>query len=571
MAGLSVAVVAVPQAMAYALIAGVPPVYGLYTVIVQAALGAVFNSQKFLSVGPINTQALLTASIVQRLSGSEDPATYLGYVVTLTLLKGLIQLAMASLRLGHLVRFVSQSVVVGFTAGAGVLIAVGQVPSLLGFSASRTDADWPGLVGAVQRTVRGLEQTSATSVGIGLGCLAVLWIAQRTHRMAPGPLLAVLAGAAAVALIGAERAAFARVPEMPSGFRFEWPGLRLDQPDALVAGAVALALLGLLEAYSIGRSIGQRTGERVSANAELFGQGVVNFLSYPLWCIPGSGSFSRSALNHRAGAKTAFSSLFASGFVLIAFLMLADSARLIPMASIAAVLFVIAYGLIDWRYVRRIRKADPADAAVCVATFAATLLAPLQYAVFLGIFLNLALYLRRASQLHLIQMSPTGHGPFTERPIHDRSGRERVLLLQVEGNLFFAQADALADALASVAQSGTQAAVLRLKRTHSIDATCLDCLERFVLDMQERGKHVVLCGVTGEMDHRLRRFGLVGVVGKANYFETELGVFASTRRALDRARELVGVSIDVDALDVDVDEDEPATPASAPPEPRPNG
>ncbi|MEO0587224.1 MAG: SulP family inorganic anion transporter, partial [Planctomycetota bacterium] len=508
LAGLTVAVVGVPQAMAYALIAGVPVQYGLYTLIFQCAIGSIFNSQPLLSVGPINTQSLLVASIVSRLAGAMGPE-YVAITITLTFLKGLVQMAMAEIRLGNLVRYVSQSVIIGFTAGAGVLIAAKQVAAFLGFPAERIADPWPGLVGVGQQLWGTAEsqpwghfdETSPWAVGLGLLALGLVLGARLISRYVPGPLLAVVATATIVWAVGLTEADLTLVGAIPTSLTgvLSLPDFTavVTHFDALLAGALALSLLGLMEAYAIGKSIAVKTGDRISANQEMFSQGLTNLLTSFLSCIPGSGSFSRSALNHFAGARTAVSGLFNAGFVLVIFLLFAPTAKYIPMSAIAAILFVIAFGLVDWKHFLRITKANPADGAVCLATFLATLLAPLQYAVFLGIVLNLALYLRRAAQLQVSEMVKPRGGPYFERSLKSSDGTppKDVMLLQLEGNLFFGVADELRDALADVERRGVRVVVLRLKRTHSIDATVMGVFEQFTQAMQARGGHVVLCGV----------------------------------------------------------------------------
>jgi len=564
-AGATVAVVAVPQSMAYAIIAGVPAVYGLYTFIIQCAIGSLLNSQKFLSVGPINTQSLLTASIITSIgmrvaepgmSEQDMGGLFISLAVTLTFVKGLMQVLLSAARLGALVRYVSQSVIVGFTAGAGVLIAAGQVPAFLGYQANRSADDLPALVGTIQRTVRGLDGADWRSVVLGVIALAVVVGGRRVSKLFPGPLLAVALGAVTVWLVGFGAGDFRLVGEIPQGLpapSLPDVGRYLEQSEAIFAGALALSLLGVMEAYSIGKSIASKTGDRISANVEMFSQGATNFLSSFFMCIPGSGSFSRSALNFEAGARTVLSGVFNALFVLVIFLIGAPAAKYVPMSAIAAILFVIAFGLIDWSYLLRAWRSSRSDAITCLGTFVATLVAPLQYAVFIGVFLNLAVYLRRASELRMIEMVSSPQGPFLEREVHEKAGGPRVRFLQVEGNLFFGQADELQDRLDAVGRSGVKVVVLRLKRCHSMDSTIMQAIERFVQQMKGRGGYVVLCGVRPELMGRLRGFGLVRDIGEENVFATREGVFTSAKAALRRAKALVGASIDEDVI---ADEDE---------------
>jgi SulP family sulfate permease len=555
-AGLTVSVVAVPQSMAYAEIAGVPLEYGLYTVIIQCLIGSLFNSQKFLSVGPINTQSLLVFATVAAILEPGTPG-FLEAVIALTLIKGLMQMTMAALSLGNLVRYVSRSVIVGFTAGAGVLIASKQIKNFLSVSPVQPEElgdRMPGLIGIFRSLIPVLDQAQWQSIVLGLVALGLVVGARLIHRLVPGPLLAVVFAGAIVAVMGWADSGVFLVEQLPQALPgFTLPRINWGQAEALLAGAVALSLLGLMEAYSIGQTIAARTGQRISANQELLSQGFTNFVSSFFRCIPGSGSFSRSALNYYAGARTLFAGVFNSIFVAVIFLAFGPLATYVPMAALAAILFVIAYGLIDWQAFLRMKRSNRADAIVCAATFVFTLLLPLQYAVFVGIALNIALYLRRASRLHMREMVRSQGGPFQERPITDATGRSSVVFLSLEGDLFFGVADELADQLNQAAGSGVRVVILRLKRTHMIDATVLSVLESFVRTMRERDGYVVLCGLTEEMHRVIQRYGLEAMIGPENVFETRFGVFASARAALARARDLVGHSIDAGSV---LDEDE---------------
>ncbi|MFA9478303.1 SulP family inorganic anion transporter [Phycisphaerales bacterium AB-hyl4] len=558
LAGLTVAVVAIPQSMAYAIIAGVPPVYGIYTLIFYALIGSLLSSQPLLALGPINTQSLLVASIVMRLVDPGNEALYVQMVLALALIKGVLQFAMAGARLGNMVRYVSQSVIVGFTAGAGILIAAGQIGGFLGFRVDRGEVTWPGLLGIAQGLSNHLHEINPWAVALGLLALAVVIGSRAISVLMPGPLLAIVITAAIVWTMGWTEADMTLIGAIPAGLPApSMPSFSLSDVETLFAGALALALLGLIEVYAIGKATAaRRGGERISANQELFAQGVVNTAGSFLSCIPGSASFGRTALAEYAGARTAFAGIYNGLFVLVIFLLFAPAARYVPMTAIAAVLFVIAWSLIDWAYIRRLLHSQRADAMVCLGTLVATLIVPLAYAVFIGIFLNIALYLRRASQLHIAEMVRTPGGPFVERPVRDRAGQKKVMFLQVEGDLFFGLADELQDRLTSVANSGARVVILRLKRTHSLDATVLSVLERFVQQMQRKGGHVLLCGLRPELYDRLKAFGLVKLIGEDNVFPAEYGVFTSAKRAMHRAKILVGASLDVDRELTEVEETE---------------
>jgi len=557
-AGLTVSVVEVPQAMAYAVIAGVPPVYGLYTSILQGIIGALLSSSEHMTTGPTNTQSLLIASAVKAIVLPDaNPVLYLDLVFTLTIFKGLIQLSFAAAQLGDLVRYVSRSVIVGLTAGAGVLIFVGQLPAFLGMDVHAVQSPLPGVIGRLHRLFFHLDQMNGRAIVIGCCVLAIVIGVRKISRLLPGALLGVIAAGAAVGALGWHRGQVPLIQPLPEGLpRLHVPWLGFAHARGLFGGALALAILGMMESVAIAKSIAAHTGERISANQEFFAQGLKNFLTGFFQCIPGSGSFTRSALDHAAGAATRFAAVFNALFVAVIFLIAAPAARFIPLASLAAVLFVIAGGLIDWRHMARLARSNRADAAVCFATFAATLLAPLEYAIFIGIFLNLALYLRRASRLQITEMVRLDKDSFTEVPLHDRTGgNQEVLFLQLEGQLFFGVADELEERLAQLSHTGARIFIFRLKRTHSIDSTVLGVLERFTRKVTEARGHVILCGLRPELLQVLRDYGLLELIGQENVFETGGGIFNSARRALNRAAQLIGHSIDASGLEDDSEPD----------------
>lgn len=551
-AGLTVSVVELPQAMAYALIAGVPPQYGIYSSIIQGVLGALFSSSDHLTTGPTNTQSLLIASAIS--ATAVDPAgrpeTYLQLVFLLSLLKGIIQLSFWGFHVGELVQFVSRAVIVGVSAGAGVLIIVGQIAPMLGLQLSGP-ATLPGILGAFERLIPRLGETNWHAVSITLAVVAIAWGARRINRFIPGPLVAVVAATLLVMLMGWQTKVpiLHDLPDTLPQFTLPTPaGPGWDAVSLLLPGALALALLGGIESVAIAKTIAARSGERVEASQEFFAQGLTNAISSFFQCIPGSGSFTRSMLDFEAGAATRFAAVMNALFVGTLFFLLADYAKNLPMAALAGVLLVIAAGLIDVQFFRRVWRADRSDAIVFLVTFLAVLFTRLDYAIFIGIFVNIAFYLRTSSRLHIAEMVQTETGAFVERSIYDRTGERRVVFLQLEGELFFAIADQLQDQLTATRRSGVRVVILRLKRCHSIDGTVLDVLERFALDMRRHNGWLMLCGVRPEVMRTIEGYGLTQVVGRENIFPAERGVFVGAKKALDRARTLLGASIDMSEL-----------------------
>ena len=537
LAGLTVSVVDLPQSRAFALIAGVPAVYGLYTAIFMAFLGGLFTSSRFLSVGPTNTQSLLIAATVSRLT--HDPQVYIELVIALAFIKGVIQLGFAAARMGQFVRYVSATVMIGFTAGAGVLIFAEQVPAFLGFARSHGAHHLPGVLDVFWDAANHVADIRPHAVILGAGSLAVLLVSRRISEVIPGPLIAVAASAVVVGTVGWDDVAI--VAELPRGLpTVSLPHLDASIIDRLLPGALALALLGMLESVAIAKSIAHRTGQRIDPDQEFFGQGFTNLVGSFFQSMPGSGSFSRTALQYSVGARTRVASLLCAASNAIFFLALAPMAYYIPLASLAAILFYVAYRLIDGKAIWRIVRSGRMDAAVTLVTLVSALLLPLTYAIYVGIFLNIALYLKRVGKLHLLQMVPVSAQRFREEALPPGvESDEEILLLQPEGDLFFAVADELEDRLATIEEGPTQVVIFRLKRVHSVDAAILFVLDRFVTRMQETGRHVLFCGVPATVRAAMCGFGLEEKVGAAAVWDAVPDTFTTTRIALERAQTLL--------------------------------
>ncbi len=557
LAGLTVAMVAIPQSLAFASIAGVPLIYGLYTAVIGAVVGSLLTSSNHLAIGPTNTMSLLVMSTLVAAAVPTEGPEAIGLAVLLTFAAGAMQLIFALARMGELVKFVSHSVIVGFSAGAGVLIAVGQVPAFLGISLAETESHHEGVVEKIERLIQAVGLNNQLPdwrpIAVGLVSMLVALVCRRVSKMLPAYLLAVVGGGVVVWLMGWSGEDLRLVGQLPAGLPdIALPSLSWDTYRPYLGPALAIAMVGMIEAYGIGKTVAGKTGQRIEANQEFLCQGVTNLVGAICSCIPSTGSFSRTALNYAAGARTRFAGLFTGVFVAVVFVVLSPAAKFIPMASIAAILFVIAYGLIDFDYVRRIAKSNPADLLVCVGTFAATLTISLEIAVFVGVFLTLALYLQRARQLYMTEMvrTPGNASGFIERSLGPRgpqgleqedAERERcgqVVFLQVEGNLFFAAADDLQDRFNELLASSARVVILRLKRTHLVDATIMHVVEQFAHQLKEDGRQLILCGVRRRMYQRMMSYGLIADVGEDNVFVTGDEPFRSAKQAVERARQL---------------------------------
>ena len=546
LAALTVALVAVPQSMAFAEVAGLPPQVGLYTMIIAAIVGGLLTCSRHLSIGPTNTMSIMAGSAILLLAGDASQPDRVAFIGGVAILAGVLQIGFALARLGDLVRYVSHSVIVGFSAGAGVLIAANQLPTFFGITVENGGRHLHGLPKNAMQLMHATGAPDWRPIAVGLVSLAVVLVCRRLSKWLPAYLLAVVAGGVMVWLAGWTTDHLRLVGALPTGLpRPQRPPMEWAFYREMLVPAMAISLVGMIEAYGIGKTLAGRTGDRLDANHEFVAQGITNLVAGVFRGMPATGSFSRSALNTDAGANTSLACVLSGVFTAVVFLTLAPAAKFIPMASIAAILFVIAYGLIDWRYAQRLFRSNTADLAVCIGTFLATMTIPLEIAVFVGVFLNIALYLRRAKQVYLREIlhdpnSPTG---LIERPLRSEQTGDDIVFLQIEGNLFFAAADELQERLNHVLHGDAKAVILRLKRTHMVDATVMHVLEQFAQQMHQQGRHVLLCGVRQRMKERMDEFHLTQALGEDHIFITQNDLYASAKAAIQRAHELTGANL----------------------------
>ena len=528
-AGLTVAAVALPQAMAYATIAGLPPQYGLYTAIVMTLVGALFDSSKQLINGPTNAISIALLSALAPLADPGNPEKLAGLAVLMALLVGLIQTGITLLRLGDLSRYVSQAVVVGFTVGAAVLLVLDQLKNLLGLPAQGQPGDH--FLKRFALTVRQMDQVNGWTVGVGAGTIALVlglrWLKRHAARR---PLPRALRGVRVLGAIPARLPAFGLPP-------VEWAHLR-----ELAGSALAIALLGLLEALAMAKAIATKTGQKLDVNQQCLSEGLANLAGSFFHCMPGSGSLTRSAINQQAGAVTQWSGVFAAGAVAATLLLAAPLAAFIPHAALAGILMVSAGRLVDRAQLLYHLRATRFDLGIVLATAVAAVAVSVEFCILIGVFLSFVLYVPRAARVHLTELTLTPERVVRERVPGDVSCG-RMLIFNLEGELFFGSAPQLEKHLAAVKQragEGVRVVILRLKRARNPDAVCLALLEDFVRRLERGGRAVLLCGVRRDLAKALRATGLLEHLGPQRVFREAASTWSSTLDAVRYAYELVG-------------------------------
>lgn len=392
LAGLTGAIVVLPQGIAFATLAGLPPQYGLYAAMVPCLIAALFGSSRQMVTGPANAISLTTLALLAPLA---EPGTtaFILLAITLSFLTGATQLLLGLARAGRLVDRVPHSVIVGFTAGAAILIILAQIPAFLGLSLGR------GL--SFAQTAQALWQEAgaidARAVLAGLATLVAIRLFAPWNRWVPAMLVGVVVGSLVAAASSAfpgfaglsdlsGRAPLAAVPPLPGALPpFSIPDLSFETVRTLIAATAVMTLLGLTEATAIARAVAARGGYRLDGNREFVGQGLANLAGSFFSAYPSSGSFNRSGVNVAAGARTPLAAASAAVWLVVLLLFVAPWAKYLPLAVIAGLLFRVAWGLIDFREMGRLWREHPEERAPLLVTFAGTLTLSLEWAILLGL------------------------------------------------------------------------------------------------------------------------------------------------------------------------------------------
>ncbi len=542
LAGITVAAVAVPQAMAYALAAGLPAEYGLYTAIIMTAVGALFDSSRQLINGPTNAISIAVLSVISIVPSVDEK---IQAAVLLAFMVGIVQLVITSMRLGDLTRYISHSVIVGFTLGASSLLVLDQMKNLLGLAS----------MGGVHDTflyrfwltmTQGGDVNTAT-LSIGLATIAMVLALRGLKsllglRLLPELLITVMTMAAVVAWLGLEANGVRVVGEIPA--RLPTPRLPTIDYELIrefSGGALAIAILGLLEAIAMSKAIAAKTRQKLDMNQQCLSEGLANFTGSFFQCMPGSGSLTRSAINQQAGAVSQWSGVVSAVVVALIMVAFAPYARLIPRAALAGILIVSAWKMIDWRGLYYHLRVTRFDAVIVGATAFSAVAISIEFCVLIGVVMSSLLTVRRAGRMLLTEFTITPDGAIRER-FADDPRCNRLLIYGLEGEMFFGASAALEGHFQQIERridEHTRAVVVRLKRARNADAAGMILLKDFVDRVQARGVHVLLCGVRRDLAHRMETTGLSASL-RTPIFHEEKVPLTSTILAIRHAYQLIG-------------------------------
>ncbi|MEC7263921.1 MAG: sulfate permease [Bacteroidota bacterium] len=542
-AGITVGIMLVPQGMAYAMIAGMPPIYGLYASLIPPFIYALTGTSRQLAVGPVAMDSLLVAAGVGalHLAGIED---YIAAILFLTLLIGSVQLLLGILKMGFFVNFLSKPVISGFTSAAAILIGLGQLKHILG-----TDFEQSSKIHLLIGNIVGsLGEINPYTLIFGVLAALVILVLNRVSKKIPTPLLMVVLGILIVSIFGLDTLGIRVVGEIPKGLpAFQPPPILWDRIGQLLPIAITVALFGFMESISIAKTVEERHPEyELDANQELRALGMSNILGSFFHSFSGSGSFSRTAVNDQSGAKTGMSLIFSALLVAGVLLFLTPLFHNLPTVVLGAIIIVSVFGLIDLKYPMVLWKNRKDEFLLLVATFLMTLFIGLIEGILLGVLLSLLLLVYRISNPHIAilgRIKGTNYFRNIDRFSDEVEIDSDKLILRFDAQLYFGNKDYFKKQLYRQIEKkgiGLKVIVLNAEAINYIDSSATVMLERIILDLRTKGIKFLIAGAIGPTRDILYSSGLIDVLGEENLFvqtfEAVDGCFDQNERSMIQKR-----------------------------------
>lgn len=545
LAGLTGAVAGAPQAIGFALLAGVPPVFGLYSAFVGTIVGAIFGSSVYMTVGPTNALALIVGSALLGLTGQIEAES----LFVLTFLVGIFMLLFGVLKLGDLTRFVSNAVMTGFISGAGTLIILGQLAHMTGFPGVEpiltvadgmaqlpdTAARSGSLLQPVGELFTHLHMIDVPTTIIGLIAAFIIFSLHHTRFRTIAVLTALVVATTLTQVLNL--GSIELVGSMPHGLPLPiLPNFSI-MPQYITV-ALAMAVLATVQSAGLIEAMPQPNGDIPDASRDFTSQGIANVVTGLFQGMPVAGSLSRTAVNKSAGAKTRMANIFAGIFVGLSLIAIGGLIELIPLTALAAHLIVAAFSLISVKRIRMVWVIGWAPRLAMGATYVATLVLPLEYSIYVGVIISTAMYVYTSSRnIELKQLLPVGEHQYKEieAPPNLMKGPNPILLT-VHGHLYFAAIRTLEDSLPDPDCCEYQVVILRLRHNQYLGSTGIRFLQRYAQSLQKRHGRLIMTGISPAVRRQLERTNAIDVFGEENIYPPDEIIFASMEKALAEAK-----------------------------------
>lgn len=519
-AGLTGTIIVIPQAVAFAMIAGLPPIYGFYTAMISPIIAALFGSSYHLISGPTTTSSIVVFAVISPfINPLTDMEAFISLAILLSFMAGAIKLSMGLLKMGRLVNFVSNSVIIGFTAGAGILIAFKQLKFVFGIDVPQGSSFYQ----IISHIFSHMNETNwyvfIVAVSTLLIALVIKLFIKPLSRF--NLLIAMLLGSVIAIFLGGEANGIATVGHLPSHLPpFKVPDFNLEHIKLLSTGAVTLAFLGLIEAVAISRSVALHSHQRLNNNQEFIGQGLSNMVSSFFSGYISSGSFTRSGVNYQAGAKTPMAAIFSSIGLMIVVLLFAKYAEFLPKPAMGGIILLVGYNLIDFQHIKQVVKSSGRELVILAITLFGTLFFELEVALFSGIILSLFFYLEKTAKPNIAILGKSEKHKFVN-VIRDAKTQEcpQLKIVRIDGSIYFGALEVVADFFNHLYEKGEVKHVLVVsKGINFIDLAGATWLAHEVGKWQERGGGIYFSGLKIVSQQILTKGGYRDQIGLENFF-----------------------------------------------------
>jgi SulP family sulfate permease len=533
-AGVTGTIIVIPQAVAFAMIAGLPPIYGFYTAMITPIIAAFFGSSYHLISGPTTTSSIVVFAVISKFANPESEIeAFISLAIVLSFMAGVIKLVMGLAKMGKLVNFVSNSVVIGFAAGAGILIAFKQLKYVFGIDVPLGSSFYE----IINYIIVHIEETNLYVLGVALGTLLLAFIIKRIKYISRlYMLIAMVLGSVLAIFLGGNLHGIETVGNVPSNLPpFKIPNFNFEDMRLLTTGAITLALLGLVEAVSIARAIALHSHQKLDNNQEFIGQGLSNIISSFFSSYASSGSFTRSGVNYQSGAKTPLSAIISALGLMLVVLFFAKYASYLPKPAMGGIILLVGYNLIDFQHIKQVIKSSKREFIVLMVTLLGTLFLELEIALFLGILISLFFYLEKTSKPNIAIVGKTNDNKFINI-IRDETAEEcpQLKMIRIDGSIYFGAVEGISNYFANLYEKNEQKHLLILANgINFIDIAGAEWITQESLKWQKRGGGIYFVGLKMISQDILIKGGFIEKIGKENFFTNKNTAIATIYNKLD--------------------------------------
>jgi len=518
-AGITGTIIVIPQAVAFAMIAGMPPIYGFYTAMLTPVIAAIFGSSYHLVSGPTTTSSIVLYSIIsQYIHPETDIEAFVSLAILLSFMAGVFKLVMGIARMGKLVNFVSNSVIIGFSAGAGVLIAFKQLKHIFAIKVPQGSTFYQ----IIEYISTHISETNWYAFGVAMATLAIALAVRKIKKISRlYMLIAMVLGSLISVGLSRYGSGIETVGSIPSNLPpFNMPDFEYANMRMLTTGALILAILGLVEAAAISRSIALNTHQRLNTNQEFISQGLSNTISSFFSCYTSSGSFTRSSINYQSGAKTPMSAIISAVGLMLVVLLFAKYAAYLPKPAMGGIILLVGYNLIDFKHIKQIIKSSKRELIVFGATFLGTLFLDLEQALIIGIILSLFFYLERTSKPNIAELGLNKEKRFVNL-IRDNEAREcsNLKILRIDGSLYFGSIEKISDYFSNLYEENkTQNLLVIANGINFIDLGAAEWFANEVMKWRKNRGGIYVAGLKTVSQDILKKGGFMDEIGGDVFF-----------------------------------------------------